>query len=451
MASFHLITLIIVVMAYSSSALIDINQCISYRYLPCINGKNQDPTLISKDETIIKYNESTCIVYQYVPCRDGLKSLSLMYNNASKGVDQSTSCQSKTALATALLTKSYCESNLTSCLGQKDDITIELKNKANDWEIRYHKSVNEKKFLSDYMVSVWDTRIIDEEAEKAKPIKDRMRDYIRYSVARLGLRELVNVPPLIPDFGVVYNDILSIKYPINVPGCYKNGAATSLYPSLFVAVSGVASTDINNQKRRDEIRTIFNKEIPDLKKNLFSSINFAFFLGQPVDVANQNLVDQESAKNKDVIQVDMIDNGKNDSMKMAAIFNWVRQFCGDVDVVFKIDENFQISTLRKLGSALTDKLIPDTFVYGVKGDMRPQREVGKRMITMEEFPWKTLPAYFNGLAYFITGNMIEPLMAAFQTVPMLPLEDVYLGICIIKSDMKLYTYCGRDIGTSKCF
>jgi hypothetical protein len=72
--------------------------------------------------------------------------------------------------------------------------------------------------------------------------------------------------------------------------------------------------------------------------------------------------------------MDMIDNGKNDSMKMAAIFNWVRQYCSNVDVVFKMDENFKIATLKKLGTALTDKRIPGTFVYGVKGDIRPQRE-----------------------------------------------------------------------------
>jgi hypothetical protein len=53
---------------------------------------------------------------------------------------------------------------------------------ANDWEIQKSKFIREKKFLSDYMVSVWDTRIIDEEDEKAKPIQDRMQDYIRYSV-----------------------------------------------------------------------------------------------------------------------------------------------------------------------------------------------------------------------------------------------------------------------------
>jgi hypothetical protein len=76
---------------------------------------------------------------------------------------------------------------------------------------------------------------------------------------------------------------------------------------------------------------------------------------------------------------------------------------------------------------------------------------GRRRITKEEFPWKTFPSYFNGLSYFITGNMIVPLMAAFQTVPMIPLEDVYLGICIIKADMKRYTYCGSDINSNYCF
>jgi hypothetical protein len=193
-------------------------------------------------------------------------------------------------------------------------------------------------------------------------------------VARLGLRELVDVPKLIPDYGVVYNDILSFKYPINIPACYNNGAATSSVPSLFVAVTGVAMATDKIQNRRDEIRTLFNKEIPDLlKKNLFSSINFAFFLDKPEDSAIQNSIQQESAKNKDVVQVDMIDTGRNGSLKLAAIFNWVRQFCGNVNVVFKMDENFEIATLKKLGTALTGKSIPGTFVYGVKKDIRPQR------------------------------------------------------------------------------
>jgi hypothetical protein len=191
-------------------------------------------------------------------------------------------------------------------------------------------------------------------------------------VVRLGLRELVNVQPLKPDFGVVYNDILSFKYPINVRACKNNGAATPSRPSLFVAVTGVATDD--NQKRRDEIRVIFENEIEDLEKQLFSSIKYGFFLGKPEDSAIQNRIQKESATNKDVIQMDAIDTERNhESLKLAAIFNWVRQFCGDVNVVFKMDENFKIATLKKLGSALTVPVVPDTFVYGVKGDIRPQR------------------------------------------------------------------------------
>jgi hypothetical protein len=193
-------------------------------------------------------------------------------------------------------------------------------------------------------------------------------------VVRLGLRELVDVLPLKPDFGVVYNDILSFKYPIvNVRACKKNGAATSSLPSLFVAVTGVATDD--NQKKRDDIRAIFNKEIENLEKQLFSSINYGFFLGKPEDSAIQNLIQQESNTYRDVIQMDVIDTERNaGSLKLAAIFNWIRQFCGNFDVVFKIDENFEHVTLKKLGSALTVPVVPDTLVYGVKGDIRPQRE-----------------------------------------------------------------------------
>jgi hypothetical protein len=74
-----------------------------------------------------------------------------MYNNGSSK-DPSTSCQDQTALAsTVCQTKSFCE--------------LELKK------------------MSDYMVSVLNAGIIDEEAEKFKPLfKDRMQDYIRYSV-----------------------------------------------------------------------------------------------------------------------------------------------------------------------------------------------------------------------------------------------------------------------------
>jgi hypothetical protein len=198
-------------------------------------------------------------------------------------------------------------------------------------------------------------------------------------VARLGLRELVDVPKLREDFGTVYNDILTIPYPINIPACPKNGTSTSSdVPSLFVAVTGVA-TD-NNQKKRDDIRKIFKKEITTLKPNLFSSINFGFFLGKPGDSGNQSLIQQESDKNKDVVQMDIIDSGRNGSLKLAAIFNWVRLYCDKVDVIFMINENYENVTLKKLGSTLTEKYIPNTFVYGVRGQTNPYGVVGGKLI-----------------------------------------------------------------------
>jgi hypothetical protein len=197
-------------------------------------------------------------------------------------------------------------------------------------------------------------------------------------VARLGLRELVDVPKLRADFGTVYNDILTIPYPINIPACPKSGTSTSSVPSLFVAVTGVATN--NNQKKRDDIRAIFKKEITTLKPNLFSSINFGFFLGKPGDSGNQSLIQQESDTNHDIIQMDIIDNGKNGSLKLAAILNWVRLYCDKVDVIFMINENYEKVTLKKLGSTLTEKDISNTFVYGVRGQTNPYDQGGGRPI-----------------------------------------------------------------------
>ncbi len=197
-------------------------------------------------------------------------------------------------------------------------------------------------------------------------------------MARLGLRELVDVPKLRADFGTVYNDILTIPYPINIPACPKNGTPTSSdVPSLFVAVTGVATN--NNQKKRDDIRAIFKKEITTLKPNLFSSINFGFFLGKPGDSAKQSLIQQESDTNHDIIQMDIIDSGRNGSLKLAAIFNWVRLYCDKVDVIFMINENYEKVTLKKLGSTLTEKYISNTFVYGVRGQTNPYDQGGGRI------------------------------------------------------------------------
>jgi hypothetical protein len=57
---------------------------------------------------------------------------------------------------------------------------------------------------------------------------------------------------------------------------------------------------------------------------------------------------------------------------------------------------------------------------------------------MEEWPWKDYPRYFYGPGVLFPGRTILPLLAAFQTTPMMPIDDIYYsGICTEKAGVKI--------------
>ena len=57
---------------------------------------------------------------------------------------------------------------------------------------------------------------------------------------------------------------------------------------------------------------------------------------------------------------------------------------------------------------------------------------------MEEWPWRDYPRYFYGPAVIFPGRTILPLLAAFQTTPLMPIDDLYYsGICIEKANVTI--------------
>jgi hypothetical protein len=61
---------------------------------------------------------------------------------------------------------------------------------------------------------------------------------------------------------------------------------------------------------------------------------------------------------------------------------------------------------------------------------------GKWKITHEEWPWNDYPPYFLGAAVLLPGSTILPLLAACQTIPMMPFDDLYIfGLCTEKADI----------------
>jgi hypothetical protein len=132
--------------------------------------------------------------------------------------------------------------------------------------------------------------------------------------------------------------------------------------------------------RRNQIRNQLQKDIVDTLADKIRKLNwikFAFFLGRTQDPKIQRQIEIESQTYKDIVQIDILDTAANATLKMAAVLNWVRLNCGNVNILFKVDENYDPITLKtiKLHFSGRENEV-QTFAFGVppNGGTRLDRE-----------------------------------------------------------------------------
>lgn len=144
--------------------------------------------------------------------------------------------------------------------------------------------------------------------------------YISYTTERLELKPKLKSPPLRSDFGPVVNDVF-FNYPITVTKCKAN------YEVFIAVISAPGHFDERKLIRQTWLRHL---NIPH---------GFAFILGMPANMTQQRKIIKESGRYKDIIQVDMIDNFRNLTVKDVALFNWVNDNCPSVPFILKCDDD----------------------------------------------------------------------------------------------------------------
>jgi hypothetical protein len=277
-----------------------------------------------------------------------------------------------------------------------------------------------------------------------------VENYTRYAVARLGMLPIKNAKPLIPEFGPVINDVLSFRYPINIPSCpaAKITNNTSANPSVFIAI---ISAPGNFKKRNDIGETWLIHLQRALAKNLLGiSTRYGFFLGQTQDDSIQKRIEEESQIHKDIVQIEMDDSYRNSTLKGIAVLNWVRQHCAKVDLVFKVDDGVYVNVHNLVNFVRSNYQSNNSvFGYGIhySHSQRLDKFTPNRMdTTFEEYPWRHYPNYFSGQPspYFMHGSAIIPLLAASQTTPLIPSfepmpnSNIFLtGLCPEKAGVKM--------------
>jgi hypothetical protein len=137
--------------------------------------------------------------------------------------------------------------HLNNCTVEKDSLQVKKGNSLRDKTDKTALIANlelceeKRKMFNNYVLDSFLRYRYFYEVEK----------YTRYAVARLGMLPIKNAKPLIPEFGPVINDVLSFRYPINIPSCQAAEITNTLAnPSVFIAIISAPG----NFKKRNDIR-----------------------------------------------------------------------------------------------------------------------------------------------------------------------------------------------------
>ncbi|TNN34792.1 Beta-1,3-galactosyltransferase 1 [Liparis tanakae] len=158
-----------------------------------------------------------------------------------------------------------------------------------------------------------------------------------------------------------------------------------------------------------------------------------FYLGLPEggrDSSAQRALEEESSARGDIIQADFRDTYQNLTIKTMLMMSWLATHCPNASYVMKVDADSFVNVAHLLGRL---RRAPGrSFITGsVIRDGRPRRDRrSKWRVSEEQYPDGRFPPYVSGAGYVFSGDLAARISRASRFVRVIPLEDVYVGLCL---------------------
>lgn len=201
----------------------------------------------------------------------------------------------------------------------------------------------------------------------------------------------------------------------------------------------IVTSYFGNVETRSSMRQAFPLE--DLKKHKLRRI---FLLGTaPTDIyINQDVIEKENEKFRDIIQGNFIEAYRNLTYKHVMGLKWITTFCSNSKYIIKMDDDIVVnmymieSILMSLNNIRHQK-----FIAGyVLTNMVPIREpTNKWYVTKEEYPFSRYPPFVSGWFYITNVRTVKNLVALVNYEPYFWIDDLYItGILAAKLKITLY-------------
>ncbi|KAI5623950.1 UDP-GlcNAc:betaGal beta-1,3-N-acetylglucosaminyltransferase 9 [Silurus asotus] len=205
-------------------------------------------------------------------------------------------------------------------------------------------------------------------------------------------------------------------------------------PYLLIAIKSVA-VDFD---KRQVVRRTWGKEGEALKG---INIITVFLLGVPQNVTALPLWDRllayESHAFKDILLWDFEDTFFNLTLKETHFLRWVNSSCSNIKFIFKGDVDVYVNIENILEMLAGRQADEDLFVGDIIFHAKPIRRRDSKYFVPEFIYGQGIyPSYAGGGGFVMSGHTALRLHAACKEVELFPIDDVFLGMCLLRIGLK---------------
>lgn len=159
------------------------------------------------------------------------------------------------------------------------------------------------------------------------------------------------------------------------------------------------------------------------------------FPSKVVDDSYNSQLRKESEDFKDIVQFDFIDSYGNLTYKTLSGLKWAVNVCASAEYVMKTDTDMFVNTelLPLLVQAAPRTLFMGGFCWGPSF---PHRDISSKwFVSYKSYRHHQFPPMCSGTGYIMSRDVVQLILRKSLNVPFFHLEDVYISLCIQKTDV----------------
>ncbi|XP_022110886.1 beta-1,3-galactosyltransferase 1-like [Acanthaster planci] len=189
-----------------------------------------------------------------------------------------------------------------------------------------------------------------------------------------------------------------------------------------------------NFKRRQAIRETWGS----LKQLAGLPIVTLFLLGDRGDPSLHKRVLEESLQHHDLLMEDFVDTYRNLTLKTMMAMKWASTHCPQASFVMKTDDDMFVSYQNLLDyvTVLDPPRIDLAFGLVIAGEAPIRDKGSKWYMPQDVFPGNLYPPWLSGGGFVLSGDVPGKIYAASLEARYLHLEDVFVGLCLEKLNVK---------------